>query len=186
MHLSKAPSSTTSSYVCSSLPLTVLTNLMLLSARRQACFLCIKAHWDLSERVSWWESKKKKKKAFTLLQGWLVLCADERETATFKKAEQVKTRKLRSTNYRQVLSSKLLCMFNVYNRFCHEHSFTFWDLFSLYVTMYMCVFGERGDQRFLKRVLIPWGWWYSWYGLRFPARHTWECTLNCPAFSSTL
>lgn len=58
MHLSKVPSSATSSYVCSSLPLTVLTNLMLLSARRRACFLCIKAHWDLSERVSWWESKQ--------------------------------------------------------------------------------------------------------------------------------
>lgn len=151
-------SSTASSYVCSlnngSLPLTVLTSRMLLSVRRRASFLCIKVHWHLSETVSWWESKKKQQ-AFTILQGWLVLSADERETATFKKAEQqVKTRKPKSKNYRQVRASKLLRMFNVYNCFCYQYSFTFWDLFSLYVIM--CVYVLRGgDQRVL------WGWWCS-------------------------
>lgn len=43
-------------------------------------------------------------------------------------------------------------------------------------------------------VCVCWGGWsesplglvVQWYGLRSPARHTRECTLNCPAFSPTL
>lgn len=176
-------SSTASSYVCSFLCLTSPDCPYKPNAavcQEASIFLCIKVHWHLSETVSWWESKKKKKNRLLLSYkaDWYYLQLKE------------KLQHLRRLNNKWKLenrSQKITDKYYPVNSFVCSMFITV-SAINIHLLFEICFHYMSPCVR------VCWGAWsesplglvVQWYGLRSPARHTRECTLNCPAFSPTL